>query len=199
MDSNFWNSRYSEPGFAYGTRPNDYLLSVASTIPANSKVLCIADGEGRNSVYLAELGHQVTAIDFSEAGLNKAKKLAEEKGLQIETIHADLKDYHFQPETYDVVVSIFAHFPDPLRKKVHQGILKSLKKDGLIILEAYHPEQLRYKTGGPQFSEMLYSEEMMKSDFASLSTLDCHKVEREVQEGKYHAGLSATTQLFGKN
>ena len=131
-----WDQRYNEEGFAYGIDPNDFLKSEYSRIPKGGRVLCLAEGEGRNAVFLAKQGYAVTAIDQSSVGLEKAKNLAIENGVQISTIVADLTDYDFGNEIWDGIVSIAAHVPPGLRKKLHGQVFSSLKRGGVFILEA---------------------------------------------------------------
>jgi 2-polyprenyl-3-methyl-5-hydroxy-6-metoxy-1,4-benzoquinol methylase len=189
----FWNNRYKEDSYAYGTAPNDFLKSVVKH--GNKKILCIAEGEGRNATYLASLGHDVTCIDFSEEGLIKAEKLASQSGVKLNLICKDLKDFDFGKEKWDVIVSIFGHFPSALRQSVHRNFYPALKKNGQIILEAYTKEQLKYNTGGPQTEEMLYSEDLLKKDFKDFGQLEIVEKERMIHEGKFHNGLSSVVQV----
>jgi 2-polyprenyl-3-methyl-5-hydroxy-6-metoxy-1,4-benzoquinol methylase len=192
----FWHERYSEADFAYGTEPNTFLASKRELIPAGGKALAIADGEGRNGVWLAQQGCEVTSVDYSEAGVEKANKLAAERGVRINAICADLGEWAWPENEYDLVISIFAHFPPPLRKQVHANILKALKPGGTLILESYHPTQLEYKTGGPPAAEMMYSVEDLKADFDGAEFVYLEDLVAEVNEGKYHFGKGAVTRLI---
>jgi SAM-dependent methyltransferase len=149
-----WDERFSSSEYIYGTAPNDFLASVASQIP-QGKVLCLADGEGRNGTHLASLGYEVVAVDGSSVGLAKTQKLAQEKQVEICTIHADLADFVIESQTWDGIVSIFCHLPPELRAKVHHQAMQGLKPNGVFILEAFAPEQLPYNTGGPKNIDML--------------------------------------------
>mmetsp|Transcript_16145 Transcript_16145/g.30500 ORF Transcript_16145/g.30500 Transcript_16145/m.30500 type:complete len:197 (+) Transcript_16145:134-724(+) len=193
-----WDERYSEEGYVYGTEPNDFIASQCDKLDPNSKILCIAEGEGRNSVHLAKLGHSVLGVDSSSVGLEKAKKLANSNGVSIETQVAELKDFDFGEEKWDVIVSIFVHLPPPLRKNVHERVVKGLKKGGVIILEAYTPKQLEYKTGGPPVAEMMMTLEGLVSELHGIDFEFGRELERDVIEGKYHTGKAYTVQVFGR-
>jgi SAM-dependent methyltransferase len=196
MEAKFWNERYAESAFAYGTAPNDFLKSVE--IPANSKILCLAEGEGRNGVYLATQGNQVTCVDYSEEGIKKAQKLAAQNNVEIEGICCDLNDFDLGEEKWDAIVLIFGHFPIALREKVHRNLYKALKSGGMLILEAYSKEQLHYNSGGPKQEGMLYDEDMLKEDFSEFKRLNVQTKERVVHEGLFHNGLAAVIQVGGR-
>ena len=163
-----WDKRYSEECYAYGTKPNDFLASQSKKLNPSSNILCLAEGEGRNAVSLAKLGHNVLGVDSSSVGLEKAKNLAGEEGVKIDVQVADLKDYDIGIEKWDAVVSIFAHLPPALRKDVHKRVVKGLKKGGMLILEAYTPKQLEYKTGGPPVAEMMMCLDDLMEEFEGL-------------------------------
>lgn len=192
-----WDERYGEPGFAYGTEPNDFLVSVAERIPAGP-VLCLAEGEGRNAVFLAGRGHPVTAVDGSRVGLDKARALAAERGVTLTTVVSDLAHYVIEPGAWAGIVSVWCHLPAPLRENVHRAVLAGLRPGGVLVLEAYTQKQLAFGTGGPKVAEMLYSLEALKRDFLGLEWLHAAELEREIHEGKYHAGPSAVVQLLGR-
>jgi cyclopropane fatty-acyl-phospholipid synthase-like methyltransferase len=197
MDINFWNTRYKEAEFAYGTEPNDFLKSKIEVLKPNSKILCLAEGEGRNAVFLAEHNHHVTAVDYSQEGLNKLQKLASDKNLSIETVCIDLNHYKIEQNKWDAIICIFGHFPEPLRQSVFKQVYKGLNKGGVFIMEAYHKDQLNYKTGGPQVSELLYSTEELQHDFSEFETISIETSIKEIEEGKYHKGTSAVIQVLG--
>lgn len=194
MQAEFWNERYKEEVFAYGMEANDFLKE--QSFPADSKILCLAEGEGRNGVFLAEQGHDVTCVDYSEEGVRKMTQLAEMKGVVIHPICADLTDFEFKENAWDGIVMIFGHLPTTLREKVHRQFFKALKPGGKLVLEAYHKSQLAYKTGGPMTESMLYSEEELKADFHDFEKLHITQLEREVQEGKFHFGKAAVIQVI---
>lgn len=193
---NKWDERYGEAGFAYGTAPNDFLVSSISHLPKGGSVLCLAEGEGRNSTYLAAKGFVVTAVDSSAVGMQKAQLLARENGVDISTCVADLDDFTFPPQSYDGIVSIFCHLPVPLRKKIHNGVVSSLKKGGVFILEGYTPRQLQYSTGGPPIKELLMELDELRSEFAGLRIVHGIELEREIHEGWLHTGRGSVVQLI---
>jgi len=195
MNKEFWNKRYLEDDFAYGKAPNDFLQM--QEFPNGSKILCLAEGEGRNGVFLAKLGHEVTCIDYSESGIHKMQQLARENNVEIKTICANLSDVKLESNTWDGIVLIFGHFPEELRKQVHEQIYSALKPGGKLLLEAYHKDQIYFKTGGPMTTDLLYSEEEMKADFKAFTSLKIETKEREVCEGQYHFGKAAVVQVIG--
>lgn len=192
-----WDERFNTPEYIYGTEPNDFLVSGASQIPSG-KVLCLADGEGRNGTYLASLGYDVTAVDQSAVGLAKAEKLAQEKQVKIATIHADLADYLIEPQFWDGIVSIYCHLPSVLRHQVYQQVVNGLKPNGVFILEGFSPEQLQYNTGGPKNLDMLPSLNTLKQELSGLHWEIARNLERELLEGIYHNGQAAVIQLLGR-
>lgn len=192
-----WDERYSSEQFAYGKEPNDFLREVVDRLPVG-RTLCLAEGEGRNAVFLATRGHDVTAVDMSLVGLGKANRLAEERDVTIETVHADLADFSIIPEDWDVIVSIFAHLPPALRRKVHQEVVAGLRPGGIFLLEAYTPEQLRYGTGGPPVEEMMMTLRNLEQELDGLEWLHAKELVREVHEGEFHHGDGAVVQLIGR-
>ncbi len=193
-----WDERYQQTGYAYGTEPNDFLLESFSKLPTGGKILCLADGEGRNGVFLARQGYQVTSVDQSAVGLSKANQLARSHQVSITTNQADLAHYPLGEMCWDGVVSIFAHLPAPLRVKVHQQVISALKPGGVILLEAYTPEQLHYATGGPKDASMLMSEKLLRSELQGLHIELLQEITREVHEGKHHSGLAAVVQCIAR-
>jgi 2-polyprenyl-3-methyl-5-hydroxy-6-metoxy-1,4-benzoquinol methylase len=191
----FWNERYNEAQYAYGTTPNDFLK--AQQIGSDLKVLCLAEGEGRNGVYLAGLGNDVTCIDYSEEGLKKTNQLAAQNGVEVSCLCADLGEMNLVENSWDVIVAIFAHFPTPVKSHIWPQIFTALKPGGKLIMEVYDQEQLRFGTGGPQHPELLYSkEELQELLVGAYQSFQIEKVYREVQEGTYHNGASATIQVL---
>lgn len=190
-----WDERFSEPGFAYGTEPNDFLVSVADRIPAG-RVLCLAEGEGRNAVYLAALGYEVTAVDTSTVGLAKAEALAQDLGTTIETVTADLTDYEIEPTTWQAIVSIFCHLPPVTRASLHERCLRGLAPGGVFVLEGFTPSQLELGTGGPKSRELLMELEVLRQELPGLRLEIARETEREVVEGRYHRGRAAVVQVF---
>lgn len=193
-----WNEKFSGEEYAYGTEPNDFLRSVADKIKPNGSVLSLCEGEGRNGVFLAEKGFEVLGVDGSIVGLEKANKLAETRGVKIETKVANLADYEIEPEKWDAIVLIFGHLPKELRRKVNAKIVKGLKKGGVFILEGYSPKQLQYNTGGPKDINMLYDLEEVKSELEGLDFEIAQEIEREIIEGPGHTGNGFVVQILGR-
>jgi len=191
-----WNERYSEPGFAYGTAPNDFLASVVDRIPLG-KILSLAEGEGRNAVYLASLGYEVTGVDDSEVGLRKAMALAKERGVAIATIHADLSEFEIGQQQWDGIIACYCHLPAAIRISVHRAAVRGLKPGGVFVLEAFSREQLAYGSGGPKSPDMLMSLAALKSELAGLEFIHAVEMEREVLEGPCHTGMAAVVQIMG--
>lgn len=191
----FWNERYSEAQYAYGLEANDFLK--AQQIGSGLKILCLAEGEGRNGVYLAKLGNEVTCVDYSEAGLEKTRTLAKQNGVEVTCVCADLGQMNLQAASWDLIIGIFAHFPKSVKEHIWPQVYDALKPGGQLIAEVYDEEQLRFGTGGPQQLDLLYTVDELET---LLSTNFQHrlieKVYREVHEGTYHNGASATIQVL---
>jgi SAM-dependent methyltransferase len=192
----FWNQRYTMPGFAYGTEPNDFLRDVAPRL--TGPVLCLGEGEGRNAVFLAGLGLEVTAIDLSAVGLQKAQGLATSRGVRLTTQVADLADFDLGQARWGAVVSIWCHLPPWVRTKVHGAIATALRPNGHFVLEAYTPRQLAFDTGGPKNAELFYEPSALRTELSGLSLERCDELERDVTEGDWHRGHSAVVQVFGQ-
>jgi len=192
-----WDERFSDLEYVYGKEPNDFLVAVASQIP-QGKVLCLADGEGRNGTYLASLGYEVVAVDGSMVGLEKAQKLAQEKQVKITTIHADLADFVIESQAWDGIVSIFCHLPTALRSKVYCQAVQGLKPNGTFVLEAFAPEQLPYHTGGPKNIDMLPALSTLQLELSGLNWEITRSLERDLAEGQYHNGKAAVIQILGR-
>ncbi len=190
-----WNKRFSEPGYAYGTDPNGFLASVADRIP-RGKVLCLAEGEGRNAVYLAGLGYDVTAVDTSIVGLAKAEALARDQGVIIETVLADLEDYSIEPGAWQGIVSIYCHLPPVVRAALHDRCLRGLAPEGVFVLEGFTPRQLELGTGGPKARELLMELEIIRQELPGLRLEIAREFERNLVEGKYHKGTAAVVQIL---
>jgi 2-polyprenyl-3-methyl-5-hydroxy-6-metoxy-1,4-benzoquinol methylase len=194
-----WDRRYSEPGFAYGTEPNDFLAANAERyLPPRGEILCLAEGEGRNAVFLAGLGFRVTGVDSSAVGLQKAKQLAEQHGVDIRTVVADLGDFELGVQRWDGIVSIWCHLPSPIRARLHRSVVAALRHGGMLLVESYTPKQLEYETGGPPTAELMMTLAAAREELAGLDLLEAEETLREVHEGKYHDGLSAVLQLVAR-
>lgn len=195
--SDFWDQRYTESGWAYGTTPNDFLEAEAGRIPPGA-VLSLAEGEGRNAVFLASRGHRVEAVDQSSAGLAKTRLLAAEHGVAVRTTQADLASFDLGQGCWQGIVSIFVHLPSPLRRRVHAAVVAALAPGGVLVFEAYAPAQLTLGTGGPRELALLGSLAELTGEFTGLELLVAREVQREVQEGKYHRGTSAVVQIVAR-
>lgn len=192
-----WNERYAEPGFAYGTTPNDFLASVAARLP-RGRVLSLAEGEGRNAVFLAQRGHTVTAVDASSVGLAKAERLAAERGVRLETVVADLAQFSIPPDTFDAIVAIFCHVPSAVRRTLFPAAVNGLRPGGCFVLEAYAPRQLALSTGGPKQPDLLAGLDELRAELSGLQFLHAVELEREVVEGRYHTGRAAVVQVLAQ-
>jgi SAM-dependent methyltransferase len=192
-----WDARYAEPGFAYGTEPNGFLAEVAGRIPAGP-VLSLAEGEGRNAVFLAGLGHDVTAIDRSAVGLAKAAVLAAERGVRITTLVADLATFVIEPDAWSGIVSIFAHLPPAVRAPLHRAVAAGLRPGGVLVLESYTPRQLARGTGGPRDPSRLVTLGALRAELPGLDFQIGRETDRDVTEGRYHEGTAAVVQLLAR-
>jgi SAM-dependent methyltransferase len=194
-----WQQRYAAPGYLFGTEPNAFLKAHAHLLPKRGTALAIADGEGRNGVFLAEQGLDVTSVDFSPLAQQKANALAKQRGVKLRFIEADMTTWNWKPAAFDVVVGIFFQFAKPSERAViFAGIKKTLKPGGLLLLEGYGLKQLQYKTGGPSELERLYTREMLEEAFADLASLDIREYDAALKEGEHHVGMSALLDVVGR-
>jgi 2-polyprenyl-3-methyl-5-hydroxy-6-metoxy-1,4-benzoquinol methylase len=196
----FWNERFDKEEFIFGKEPNEYLVEKAKQyLKSKNKVLCIADGEGRNGVWLARQGMQVVGFDASDIALVKAKQFAKEHQVEVEYTFSDTDSYAWPENTYDAVIGIFIQFADPeMRARIFQQTYKTLKPGGLFILQGYTPKQLEYKTGGPSLIEHLYTEGMIRDLAKDFKILELVSYEKELSEGPRHTGMSAILGLVAK-
>ena len=192
-----WDERYSGDDFVYGTEPNDFLRSQVENIPAG-RVLCLAEGEGRNAVFLAEQGFNVTAVDQSAVGLAKARRLANQRGVEINTVVADLAEFVLESNAWDGIVSIFAHMPAQARAHIHREVVRGLRPGGVLVLEAYRPEQLQYKTGVPPAAEMMMDLDGLHTELAGLDFELAAETVRDIQEGPLHHGRGAVVEILAR-
>lgn len=195
-----WNERFSAEEFVYGKEPNQFLKETfnSDSLLFSSPILMLGDGEGRNGVFLAEKGFEVTSLDFSENALKKAKLLAAEKNVQLKTVLADALTHDFGNEQWGSIISIFFHLASESRKTIHQKIKKALKPNGLFLLEAYSPRQLNFQSGGPKDINLLYTTEELKSDFNDFEILLLKETETELSEGPLHQGRASVIRFLGK-
>jgi SAM-dependent methyltransferase len=190
-----WDERFSAPGYAYGTEPNDFLVSVADRIP-EGRVLCLAEGEGRNAVYLAGLGHRVTAVDASRVGLAKTQSLANQRGVDLQTELADLTEYEIEAGAWQGIVSVFCHLPPVARAALHERTLRGLAPGGVFVLEGFTPGQLELGTGGPRSRELLMELDVVRQELPGLRFEIARELQRPLNEGRYHQGVASVVQLL---
>ena len=194
-----WEARFAGPEYHFGTEPNAFLKSKADLLKPGQKALSIADGEGRNGVFLAEQGLDVLAMDFSPTALAKSQALARQRGVTIRTEQADLDTWRWPAGAFDVVVAIFFQFcAPPLRTRVFDSIKRALKPGGLLLMEGYTPKQREYKTGGPSEVENLYTRKLLEQSFADFSSVEIREYDSEIHEGPGHGGMSALIDLVGR-
>lgn len=196
---NHWDQRYTGDTFLFGTAPNAFLLAQKHRLPPHGSALAVADGEGRNGVWLAEQGLDVLAVDASDVGLAKGRRLAAERGVTLRQQLADLAQWDFGRARYDVIAAIFIQFAAPaLRDQLFAGMQAALKPGGLLLLQGYRPEQLAYATGGPSDAQSLYTEPMLREAFAALQIELLRVHDSEIHEGSGHAGMSALIDLVAR-
>ena len=197
---NPWDERYNKAEYHYGTEPNDFLRAHAESLLTGkgNRVLCLADGEGRNSVYLASLGAQAIAVDISQVGLAKAQKLAALKGVQIETLHADLSQHEFGPDTYGGIAMIFCHLPPAMRPHLYAQIRTALQPGGWLLVECYNEQQLGRGTGGPPTAELMVSLHELEQAFSGFQVLHAENTVRSIVEGSGHNGEGAVCQFIAR-
>jgi SAM-dependent methyltransferase len=191
-----WEARYAVPEYAFGKAPNEFLASCKPLLPRSGRVLAVADGEGRNGVWLAEQGLDVLSIDFSPSGQKKARALAAERNAKVTLQQADVHSWNYPEAAFDVVVEIFTQFSSPdERAQKWTGMRRALKSGGLLIIQGYTPKQLEYGTGGPKQIENLYTRALLDSAFGDLRNPKITEEEREIHEGTSHGGMSAMIGL----
>lgn len=194
-----WNRRYAGDAFLFGTEPNAWLGDHAAALPPGGRVLSVADGEGRNSVWLARRGHLVDAFDVADRAVEKARAFAQREGVAVNFAVADVDSFAWPQAVYDGVVAIFVQFADPqTRARLFERIVASLKPGGVLILQGYTPKQLEFRTGGPPILSHLYTEEMLRSAFAALAIDELKVYEAEIHEGHGHSGRSALIGLVAR-
>jgi SAM-dependent methyltransferase len=194
-----WEGRYGAPEYIFGEAPNYFLASCKELLPRSGKALAIADGEGRNGVWLAEHGLDVLAVDFSPTALQKSRALAELRGVTIRTEQADLTAWQWPSAMFDVVVAIFVQFVGPdLRPNFFAGIKQALKPGGLLLMQGYRVGQHEYKTGGPADPENLYTRALLEDAFADFASRDIREHDSVLSEGSHHVGMSALIDLVAR-
>ena len=197
-----WNDRYSNAAFAYGEEPNNFFKEQIEKLNAGT-ILFPAEGEGRNAVYAAKLGWKVAAFDISEEGKNKALKLAEANNVTIDYKVGELETLNYKPEQFDAIALIYAHFPAEIKSALHKMLETYLRKDGIIIFEAFSKKHLEYlaindKVGGPKDIESLFSIKEIKADFPNYEIIQLEETEIELNEGLFHNGKGSVIRFVGK-
>ncbi len=198
MSNTFWNERYSGDELAYGEAPNEFLSSMAERLPTSGDALDIGAGEGRNALFLASRGLNVLAVDQSEVGMQKAQRLAGERGLALRAQAVDLQEFDAEPNSFDVVSSIFVHLPRALRAAVHKRIGTWLKPGGTFLLEAYAPDQIERGTGGPKDPSLLAPLEVILGELNALQIDHQAAMIRNVSEGRFHTGEASVVQVLAR-
>lgn len=194
-----WNERYAGEGFFYGTEPNAFLVSQKALLKPGMRCLAVADGEGRNGVWLAEQGLEVLSVDSSHVAQAKAKKLAQQRGVAMAFEQVDLLQWDWGESDFDVVVAIFIQFvTSPEREQMFAAIKRCLKPGGLLLLQGYTPRQLEYRTGGPSQAENLYTEAMLRKAFADMDIVQLREHDSVIREGTGHSGMSALIELVAR-
>lgn len=201
--SEMWDERYSHPEYAYGIEPNDFLKATIDYLQLTGSILLPADGEGRNGVYAAKKGLNVTAFDISIEGKNKALKLANKENVEIDYQVGDFFELDCSKQTYNAVALIFAHFPPPILSKYHQKLAELIEPNGFVILEGFSKNHLNYqeeypKVGGPKNIDMLFSKESIQSDFPGFEIIQLEECEVELKEGIYHQGKGSVIRFIGR-
>lgn len=194
-----WEERFQTPDYVFGTEPAAFLRDHAALLaPKGATALSVADGEGRNSIFMAQQGLEVTALEYAPSAIKKARNLAEAKGVKVDFQEVDVLT-HDWPGTYDIVAGIFIQFAGPeARPALFDGMKRSVKPGGLILLHGYTPEQLKHGTGGPPCAENMYTEEMLRAAFSGWEILECRAYERYIEEGEGHKGQSALIDLVAR-
>ena len=194
-----WEDRFNAPDYIFGKEPNYFLASCRSLLPKRGTALAVADGEGRNGVWLAEQGLDVTSIDFSPAAQAKGVALRSERGVKVKFAQADVHAWHYPDAAFDVVVEIFTQFSSPAERALKwAGMRRALKPGGLLIVQGYTPKQLQYGTGGPKEVENLYTRDMLVKAFGDLHDVNIVEEELELHEGAAHGGMSAVIGLTAR-
>jgi len=194
-----WEARFRAPEYVFGEEPNAFLKSQAQRLHAGQSALSVADGEGRNGVWLAEQGLDVLAIDFSESALAKSHALATRRGVRLRTELADIFTWHWPQAAFDVVVAIFTQVAFPAqRTEFFANLKRALKPAGLLLMQGYRPEQLNYRTGGPPEVERLYTRSLLEQSFGDFAELEIHEHDSVINEGTGHVGMSALIDVIGR-
>lgn len=192
-----WEQRFGDETYYYGTEPNEFLRDHLSSLPSGA-VLCVAEGEGRNAVFLARSGWQVHSVDLTESGVAKTRRLADLHGVHVEALVGDLAVFDIGTDRWDAIVSIFAHTPPEVRRSLHARVVAALRSGGVLLLEAYTPAQLGRGTGGPSLVEMTMTLDGLRTELDGLEIIHGVELERDVIEGGGHSGVGAVVQVIAR-
>lgn len=195
--SAMWDQRFAGETYLYGTEPNEFLRVSLPTLPKGA-AMCLAEGEGRNAVFLAESGYQVSGVDLTQAGVDKTMRLAEERSVKVSAVVGDLAGFDLGRERWDLGVSIFAHVPPDVRRSLHRRVVDSLRPGGALLLEAYTPDQVGRGTGGPQDSQLTMTLDSLRVELAPLEFIHAEELDRDVLEGTGHTGHGAVVQVIAR-
>ncbi len=190
-----WEQRFAEDRYFFGTEPNAFVAATVARLP-RGRALCLAEGEGRNAVHLAEAGYEVSSVDLTQAGVAKTRRLAAERGVEVDAQVGDLATFDLGAEAWDLVVSSFAHVPPAVRRRVHAQLATALRPGGALVLEAYTPDQIGRGTGGPPVPELTMTLAALREELAGLDLVHAAELERPVLEGNGHTGLGAVVQVI---
>lgn len=194
----FWNARYAGEDYAYGTEPNDFLVAQAALLPAGLPVLCLADGEGRNGVWLAGRGFEVTSVDVAQQGLDKAQALAQRAGVSLRTVRTDVMQYELGENRWGAIVSIFLHLPQRARAALLARCVRALAPGGVLVFEAYGKRQPEFGTGGPPEPELLARLDDLIDELAGCEIVHRFDGVRAVHEGAHHSGDAHVVQVVAR-
>lgn len=193
-----WEDRYNTPDYVFGTAPARYLTEHRHLLTPGQTALCVADGEGRNSVFMAELGMRVTALELAPSAIAKAQRLAAERGVTVDFRNVDVLAYDW-PSEYDVVAGIFIQFAAPEdRERLFEGMKRSVRPGGLMLLHGYTPEQVEYGTGGPPDPRQMYTEDLLRETFDGWGIIENRAYEHHINEGRGHSGMSALIDFVAR-
>jgi SAM-dependent methyltransferase len=192
-----WEQRFGADGYLYGTEPNEFLREHLGSLP-RGRVLCVAEGEGRNAVFLARQGFEVSSIDLTEAGVAKTRRLATQRGVNVDAVTGDLATADLGIQSWNGIVSIFAHLPPAIRRDLHRRVVDALAPDGVFLLEAYTPNQIGRGTGGPPVAELAMTLADLRRELDGLEFAHAVEIERQVVEGEGHTGIGSVVQVIAR-
>ena len=193
-----WETRFREPDYIFGKEPNAFLKSQAPRLPASGTALSVADGEGRNGVWLAERGLDVLTIDYSPVALAKARALAAERGVKLRTEVTDVFAWRWPTNAFDVIAAIFIFAAPAQRPAFFANLKGALKLGGLLLMQGYRPEQLKYRTGGPSDAERMLTRPILQEAFSDMAELEIREHDSTISEGTAHVGMSALIDLVAR-